>query len=117
MNEPFDHLTVRNNHIVTRTTATPRKEGLFGLNEKTDFSTVQISDNIIECIGQQRPLLRRDAQYTAKIYNNHLTNISDAEKLDNPKTDSIAGLEAPLKFKCGVKGEMLVDGWEAVAYQ
>ena len=39
MNEPYAQLEVRNNHIIARTTATPRTEGLFGFNDKSDFKT------------------------------------------------------------------------------
>ena len=112
INEPYPNLTVRNNHIVTRTTATPRKEGLFGLNDKTDFSTVVIRDNIIECIGQPRPLLRRDESYGATVENNSLTNVTDTERYENKQTGAPQGLEAPLEFRCGVHGELAVDGWE-----
>lgn len=109
--EPYNHLTVRNNHIITRTTATPRKGGLFGLNGNSDFGTVSITDNVIECIGQARPLLRSEASYQATIRNNRLTNVSDTDRYQNPATDKQAGLESPLKFSCGVHGEMTVNGW------
>ena len=112
INEPYDHLTVRNNHIITRTTATPRKEGLFGFHENSDFSTIQITDNIIECFGQPRPLLRSDASYGSTIRNNRLTNVSDMQRYENPRTEAKPGLQEPLKFTCGVHGEMTVDGWE-----
>ena len=29
----------------------------------------------------------------------------------NPATKTKAGLEAPLKFQCGMNGELTVDGW------
>jgi nitrous oxidase accessory protein len=113
INEIFNGLEVRNNHIVARTTATPRKEGLFGLNGGADFSTIVLRDNVIECQGQARPLLRGKESYGARIENNVLTNVADAERLTNPKADRPAGLEAPLKFECGVRGEFTVDGWKA----
>lgn len=113
INEPYANLEVRNNHIVARTTATPRKEGLFGLNAKSDFATVTIRDNIIECRGTPRPLFRNVESYKAAVRNNVLTNVSDAGKLTNPKGESPAGPEAPLKFACGVRGEFEVDGWDA----
>ena len=47
INEPYNNLTVRNNHIITRTTVTPRKEGLFGFNKECDFSTFRIVNNVI----------------------------------------------------------------------
>ena len=52
MNEVFDHLEVRNNHVIARTTATPRTDGLFGFNPACDFKTITIRDNVIECQGQ-----------------------------------------------------------------
>ncbi len=112
INEPYNNLVVRNNHIVARTTATPRTEGLFGLNGKSDFSTVKIVDNVIRCEGQPRPLLRNEASYRASIRNNHLTQVSDTDRYENPRTGAEAGLEEPLLFRCGVHGELTVDGWE-----
>lgn len=112
MNEVFDNLEVRNNHIVTRTTATPHKEGLFGFNPKCDFKTITIRNNLIECEGQARPLLRRKESYGAVVKNNTLTNVSDADKFENAKSDVPVGLEKPLKFECGVRSEFAVDGWK-----
>ena len=113
INEVFNHFEVRNNHILTRTTATPRNEGLFGFNPKCDFNSITIKDNVIECVGEPRPLLRAKESYGATVENNRLTNVADAEKLKNPKADRPIGLEKPLKFDCGVKGEFTVDGWNA----
>ncbi|MBI1371425.1 MAG: hypothetical protein GC159_01500 [Phycisphaera sp.] len=112
INEPFDHLTIRNNHIITRTTTTPRTEGLFGFNEKCDFKTITIRDNIIECQGTPRPLLRNTPSYSAQIGNNELTNVSDSGSYSNPQSDVRGGLEAPLQFTCGVHDELTVDGWQ-----
>jgi len=109
--EPYDRLTVRHNHIITRTTVTPREDGLFGLNSRSDFSSIQITDNIIECIGQPRPLLRNDTSYRAIIRNNRSTNVSDSDRFQNPQTDAIPGLEEPLRFQCGVHGMSAVDRW------
>lgn len=112
INEPYDNLTIRNNHIVTQTTATPRKDGLFGFNPKCDFKTITIANNVIECQGQARPLFRNSESYGAVIVNNKLINVADADKLKNPVTDAVVGLEAPLKFECGVHGEFTIDGWD-----
>jgi nitrous oxidase accessory protein len=112
INEPYNNLTVRNNHVITRTTATPRKDGLFGFNKQCDFSTFRIVDNIIECRGLARPLVRNDASYGMTTANNTLTNVSDTTRYKNPKTGNTPGLEAPLQFQCGVHGELTVDGWE-----
>jgi nitrous oxidase accessory protein len=113
INEVFNNLEIRNNHIITRTTVTPRKDGLFGFNPGCDFKTIRIRDNIIECQGQARPLLRCDESYGAVLRNNVLTNVSDTDRCDNPRSDARAGLESPLKFECGVHGEFTVDGWKA----
>lgn len=113
INEVFNNLEVRNNHIVTRTTKTPRKEGLFGFNPKCDFKTIAIKDNLIDCEGTPRPLLRAKESYGCVVENNKLVNVTDADKLTNAKADRAVGLEKPLKFECGVKGEYTVDGWKA----
>ncbi|MBB3209205.1 nitrous oxidase accessory protein [Rhodopirellula rubra] len=110
----FGELVVRNNHIVTRTTATPRTEGLFGIGGN-DFSKTKIIDNIIECRGQPRPLLRNAASYDAEIMNNQLTNVSDTDRYRNAQTETDAGPTAPLVFKCGAQGEFTVNGWEFAA--
>lgn len=112
INEVFNNLEIRNNHIITRTTATPRKEGLLGLNPKCDFKTITIKDNRIECEGTARPLLRCKESYDAIIENNLLTNVADIDQLQNPKTERKVGLEEPLQFECGVNGAFLVKGWQ-----
>lgn len=114
INEVFNNVVVRNNHIVARTTATPREDGLFGFNGGCDFQTISIKDNLIECLGQTRPLLRSPESYAATIENNTLANVSDAAKLPNSKANRTIGLEKPLPFECGVHGEFTVDGWKAV---
>ena len=113
INEPFNQLVIRNNHIVARTTTTPRKEGLFAFSQGCDFATIQITDNIIECKGLTRPLLRNEKSYEAGIRNNVLTNIADTDRYKNPPSDGKAGLETPLAFKCGMHEELFVEGWQA----
>jgi hypothetical protein len=112
INEPYSNLTVRNNHIIARTTSTPRKEGLFGFNSQCDFKTFVFKSNIIECQGLARPLFRNDASYNAAVKTNKLINVADTERYKNPQADEKVGLEQPLKFECGVHGELTVDGWE-----
>lgn len=111
-NEVFNHLDIHHNHIITRTTKTPRQDGLFGFNAQTDFSTLRISDNLIECIGQPRSLLRNDASATALIENNTLTNLSDTARYTNTPANRTPGLETPLQFTCGLNDETRVDGWK-----
>jgi nitrous oxidase accessory protein len=113
INEVFNNLEIRNNHVIARPTATPRKDGLFGFNPGCDFKTIAIRDNRIECEGEARPLLRAKESYGAVVENNELVNVADADRLTNPKADRRAGLEAPLRFECGVAGEVTVDGWKA----
>ena len=112
MNEPYAQLEVRNNHIIARTTKTPRTEGLFGFNEKSDFTTFRFTGNIIECLGTARPLFRNDASGGAMVENNQLTNVTDPTRYTNKQTGAPHGLEQPLKFQCGVNGELTVDGWK-----
>ena len=112
INEVFNRLEVYNNHVVTNTTATPRTEGLFGFNPKCDFATIAIRDNVVECIGQERPLLRCAESYGATIANNRLTNVSDTAKYANPKTEAAAGLDAPLRFTCGAQDAFTVEEWK-----
>jgi len=113
INEVFNNVEVRNNHIITRTTVTPRDEGLFGFNPACDFKTMMIKDNLIECEGQPRPLLRCAESYSSLIQNNTLTQVSDIGRYKNPRTDKPVGLEKPLQFECGVHGEFTIDGWKA----
>jgi hypothetical protein len=112
INEVFNNLEVRNNHIICRTTKTPRKDGLFGFNSKCNFKTITIKDNLIECVGEPRPLLRCEESYQSLVENNKLVNIADAHKLKNQKSDRIIGLEKQLNFECGVNGELNIDGWK-----
>jgi nitrous oxidase accessory protein len=111
INEVYNNLEIRNNHIIARTTVTPRKEGLFGFNRGCDFKTITIRDNVIECLGQSRPLLRNSESYGTAVRNNVLINVSDMDKFEGPQSEDRAGLESPLKFECGVHGEFIVDGW------
>jgi len=115
INEVFNNLSIYNNHIIARTTATPRKEGLFGLNADMDDATLVIRDNIIECQGLTRPLLRREVTNKVTIENNHLVNVSDLTRYDNPTTGAPIGPTEPLRFRCGVHGETTVDQWTVSA--
>jgi nitrous oxidase accessory protein len=115
MNEPYGRLEVRNNHIIARTTNTPRTEGLFGFHEQSDFKTFSFVDNIIECRGVSRPLFRNDASGQSFVENNRLIGISDQTRYTNRMTGKPVGPERPLKFRCGVNGELTVDGWKATA--
>jgi hypothetical protein len=114
INEIFNDIEVRNNHVVCRTTAEPRTEGLFGFNPGCKFDSISIHDNRIECIGQTRPLFRSSESYRSRVNNNFLINVSDSSKFDNSVTEQGVGLEEPLRFECGVNGEVKVNGWNAV---
>ena len=110
--EPYDNLQIYNNHIVAQTTVTPRNEGLFGFNRASDFSTIQIRDNIIECKGIARPLFRNEESYAADVRNNVLINVSDSDRFGSNEPNRRSGLIEPLQFECGVHGEFSVDGWD-----
>jgi nitrous oxidase accessory protein len=112
MNEPYGKLEVHNNHIIARTTKTPRTEGLFGFHEKSGFAEFRFTDNVIECQGTPRPLFRNDASAAATVENNRLVNVSDTARYNNAPAARPQGLEQPLKFQCGVNGEITVDGWK-----
>ncbi|BCX47769.1 hypothetical protein HAHE_16770 [Haloferula helveola] len=112
MNEPYAGLEFVHNEVRCETTATPRTEGLFGFNSKSDFATYVIADNIIECRGTPRPLFRNDESAGSTVRNNRLTGITDEERYGNPQGDGSPGLEAPLAFDCGVDGETRVEGWK-----
>ena len=113
VNEVFNNIEFRNNHVIANTTATPRLDGLFGFNSACDFSTITIKDNIIECIGQTRPLVRNTASNSALISNNTLINVSGTGNYSNPNTGAVRGLTAPLLFTCGVNSELTVNGWNS----
>lgn len=88
INEPYSDFVIRNNHVIARTTATPHTEGLFGFHSDCDFKTIEIRDNRIECIGQTRPLLRRDESYGATVENNLLINVSGTHRFKNPMSEN-----------------------------
>ena len=115
INEPFGKFEIRNNHIIARTTATPRTEGLFSIRSNSRFEGLAIRDNIVECIGQPRALLRQEAMYAADVANNRLTNVSDADRF--PPDADAAGLQERLSFLCGAHDEFRVDGWQFGAAQ
>lgn len=107
----YNNLTFRNNHVIVD--GLTRKEGLFGLNpQRTDFSTIAIADNIVECHPRNpRPLMRSAAGRRADITNNRFVNISDRNEVANPPQKRPQGLTKPLKFRCGKSEEFEIDGW------
>ena len=111
INEPYDNLTVRNNHIVTRLTVAPRTEGLFGFHRDCDFETFRFTGNVIECRELSRPLFRNEESYRARVEGNRFVNVSGAGRFGDQGDAARAGLEEPLKFRCGMRGESKVDGW------
>lgn len=113
----YNNFSFYNNEVIANKTATPRKDGLFGFSQKTDFSTIEIKDNIIRSKGISRPLMRNQASYGATIENNRLVNISDTNKFDNRNTGAPRGPIEPLLFQVGVGGEFTVDGAELKANQ
>ncbi len=114
INEPYVNLTVRNNHIVTRLTVAPRTEGLFGFNRDCDFESFRFTGNVIECRELPRALFRNEESHAAHVEGNRFLNVTDAERFGNQGGAARAGLEEPLKFRCGAHGESTVDGWRFV---
>jgi hypothetical protein len=115
INGPFANLDIHHNHIRCTPTATPRLDGLFGLNKACDFNTIRITDNRIECQGVSRPLLRNDESASAVIENNQMIGISDTARYRNPLTGKLVGPTVPVRFSCGVNGEITVDEWKVSA--
>lgn len=108
----YNNIEFANNHVKAATLT--RKEGLFGFNKRTEFKSIVLRDNIIECTAKHpRPLMRNTESYAAVIRNNRLVNVSDTGKYANPQTSDKQGPLKPLKFRCGVNGEIVVDGWKA----
>ena len=112
LNEPTARLKIHNNHIIASTTATPREEGLFGFHPNSDFESIAIQDNLIECNGTPRSLVRNKESRSIRIENNGLKGVL-ADGIVNPQADQVQGLDEPLSFRCGVNGEVEVEGWEA----
>lgn len=108
----YNNFSFYNNEVIANQTKTPRKAGLFGFHEKTDFSTIVIKNNLIKVNGISRPLMRNQASYGAVIENNQLVNISDTNKFNNRGTGASRGLSEPLAFQVGVDGEFSVNSQE-----
>jgi hypothetical protein len=108
----YNNFSFYNNEVLVNETITPRTEGLFGFNSNTDFSTVEIRDNVIKVNGISRPLMRNPESYSAIIQNNTLVNIADIDNFENSDTGAPRGLLEPLLFNVGVNGEFLVDGFD-----
>lgn len=107
----YNNFSFYNNHVIANKTKTPRGDGLFGFHQDTDFSTISIKNNIIECIGKNRKLMRHSKAYKATIENNTLKGISDTGQYKNRKTSNRRGPRSALKFKCGRHDEYSVDRW------
>ncbi len=85
---------------------------MFGFNQKCDFKTFTFKNNLIGCKETARPLFRNTESHVATVANNTRIHLKDAEKVANKPTGEKIGLEAPLKFQCGVHEELTVDGWQ-----
>ena len=114
-NGGYENFSFFNNHVIGNTTVTPRKEGMFTLNNRfsnADYTTLEIKDNIFEFIGQSRPLFREDSAYKSSVINNVLINVRDSSLVDNVQTGDPQGPLEPLFFRCGAGGEYQVDQWD-----
>lgn len=107
----YSDFSFYNNHVIGNTTVTPRIEGLFGFGPGSDFGTIEVRDNIIDLAGNDRPLMKNSAGYSAVIENNTLTGVSDTNLYANPDTGATRGLLSPLSFTAGVNNAFVIDGW------
>ncbi len=109
----YNNFNFYNNHVIANKTVTPRKEGLFGFNPSTDFSTMAITDNIIQCYDQDRPLFRNSESCGTKVENNTLEGVSGdaAGCYDNPDTGETRGPLTSMQFYVGVHDEYYVNNW------
>ncbi|GAB6164298.1 hypothetical protein JCM19992_02980 [Thermostilla marina] len=110
-NGVYDHFRFAHNHVIAHKTATPRTEGLFGFHRETDFSTIVIADNIIECRDLPRPLVRNEESYRARVENNTFVGVADAARFENRNTGALRGPREPLEFTCGAGGEYQIRGF------
>ncbi|NJO68875.1 MAG: hypothetical protein HC830_05945 [Bacteroidetes bacterium] len=111
----YSNLHFTHNHVIANTTITPREEGFFDINGNSDFTNIEITNNIIEVNGLSRPLMRNnESRKLAKIVNNHFVNVADTLQYENKRTKVKAGLVEILNFECGYKNEYRVNGWNAV---
>ena len=102
-----------NNHVKANTLT--RTDGFFGLNPSSDFSTIEIRDNIIENVAENpRPLMRNVESYAATIKNNTFENISNTAAYTNPDTGAPRGPLKPLYFEVGAYGEHTVNNWNVI---
>jgi len=107
----YNNFSFYNNYVKANKTATSQNLGLFDFRTGSNWSTIVIKDNIIECIGLNRPLMRNSASYTAVIQNNTLTGISDVGSYANPNTGATCGPLSPLNFTLGAYGEYTINQW------
>ncbi len=111
----YNNFAFFNNHVKAETTVTPRTEGLFDFRPErngvsTDWKTIAIRDNIFECKGTSRPLLRNDPSHTAVIENNTFINIKDAATYANRDTGKKKGSES-LAYRLGAEEEWTIKDW------
>lgn len=120
----WNNLSFSNNHIVANEIVPSQDpEGLFAFRESspalggqsTVFSGITIASNVVQIVGQSRPLIRSASGYGANISNNLLVNVSDSSAMSNPQTSAVRGLEEPLVFNVGVNGEFPVNGYALIA--
>ena len=110
---PSVNVSIKNNHLKSVPTDPVMDFGFFQFSSGTNFTSIDIKDNIVECSADlPRPLLRNDLDEYPNIENNKLVNVSDISFYENTQTAGVQGLKEPLKFKCGYKNEFLVEGWE-----
>ncbi|MEM1303842.1 MAG: hypothetical protein AAGG46_03045, partial [Planctomycetota bacterium] len=77
---------------------TLRPDGTGTVEEFAEFDTITVANNLIEVIGDPRPLFRNTPSYSATVVNNMLINVEDAALTGNTLTGEPIGPLAPLRF-------------------
>ena len=110
--DAVNNVSFYNNHIRANE-AKSRTESFFNMPGNTNWNTITVKDNIIECFKAARPLFREPgASKGVVVENNTLTNVSDANTYSNASTNNPRGLTEHLHFICGAPGnQYVVDQW------
>ena len=128
----YENFYFYNNHIKANTTT--RASGFFDFDYRSDFSTIEIKNNIIENTEDLvRPLFRTKSAHAALVENNSFENVCrifDAGHVngkwtiiqcddynevgdENLDTGAPRGPLEPLFFTVGVDDRYTVDSWSA----
>lgn len=109
----YNRFSFYNNHVQANNLT--RLDGFFGFHPLSDFTTIEIKNNIIENTAKNpRPLMRNRESYSASIENNLFKNIEDTSFYKNNQTNSPKGLRQPLSMKLGINNSCKINNWHAI---